>query len=161
LACNLSLCIVIYNGWVILRVHVLPPGNRCQNGSSLLVKILIEDVLLVPNKFFIMLHKSLLWPSLIQLDLSLGSTYCFQSLRVIKSATTFTLRFHRGEILSLKSKKLVVRVLLRVDCLIVKILPRSFPIFKLELLGVGCLVECHQPLTLVMCSIHIAFGLID
>lgn len=125
------------------------------------MKILIEDVLLVPNKFLIMLHKSLLWPGLIQLDLSLGRTHDHQGLRFIKSATTLALRFHRGEILSIKSKKLVVRVLLRVDGLIVKILPRSFPVFKLELLRVGCLVKCHQPLTLVMCCIHIAFGLID
>ena len=125
------------------------------------MKILIEDVLLVPNKFLIMLNKGLLRPGLIQLDLSLGSTHDFQSLGVIKSATTLALRFHRGEILSIKSKELVVRVLLRVDSLIVKILSRSFPVFKLELLGVGCLVECHQPLTLVMCSIHIAFRLID
>ena len=93
------------------------------------MKILIEDVLLVPNKFLIMLHKILLWPGLIQLDLSLGSTHDFQSLRFIKSATTFTLRFHRGEILSFKSKKLVIRVLLRVDSLIVEILSRRFPVF--------------------------------
>jgi hypothetical protein len=129
LARNLSLCIVIYNGWVILRVHVLPPGNRCQNGSSLLMKILIEKILFVSNKFFIMLHNSLLWPNLIQLDLSLDSTHCFQSLGFIDSATTFTLRFHRGEILSFKSKKLVIRVLLRVDSLIVEILSRRFPVF--------------------------------
>jgi len=76
-----------------------------------------------------MLHKSLLWPNLIQLDLSLGSTHCFQSLGFIKSATTFTVWFHRGEILSFKSKKLIIRVLLRIDSLIVKILPRRFPVF--------------------------------
>jgi hypothetical protein len=93
------------------------------------MKILIEDVLLVPNKFFIMLHKGLLWPSLIHLVLSLDRTHDFQSMSIIKSATTFTLGFHRGEILSIKSKELVVRVLLRIYGLIVKILPRSFPIF--------------------------------
>jgi hypothetical protein len=93
------------------------------------MKILIEKVLFVSNKFFIVLQICLLWPNLILLDLSLSSTHSFQSLGFIKSATTFTLRFHRGEILSFKCKKLVIRVLLRVDSLIVEILPRRFPVF--------------------------------